>query len=479
MTDTQVLLSKIAALRQRLEQAQGLIHDAGTAAASLLEKDADPVGALERKVATGARQTALLDGALKQLPGPTAGGDGAMLPAQLTARAARLLKQGRDLLSQLRALGEEPQLERGEHDPLAAMYRETASMTETVIRTIQAFPESPSAQIRLCEGLEVVLSLVADRLTTLTGAVCQRQCDHGRIETLADLLAALAGGLPVELQAFTNLAESVLGDAQQGRPLRFLCADPREPARFVAAHSLMTAQVIVRLTRHDPDWRGRPLEPILAALVHDVGMLNVPGEVLAKPGPLNDDERRLIETHPIVGAEYVGKLSAHAPWVAEAAAGHHERLDGTGYPAGLRDLQIKPLVRLLAVCDMYAALCSPRPHRPALETRTALTDTLLLAEKGVLDRHQAERLLQLGFYPVGSLVELADGAVGLVVATHGKRDLSAPARPVVALLMDNQGRYLPMPVHVDLAECEGRSILRSLPSGEMRELLGRRYPEWA
>ncbi len=479
MTETQVLLSKIAVLRQRLEQAQGLLHDAGTAAASLVEKGADPVATLERKVAAGARQTHLLDGALRQLaPGGAAGGDGVMLPSQLTARAARLLKQSRDLLLQLRTLGDEPLLQCEDDDPLAALYRETVAMTETVLRTVQAFPEAPSAQIRLCEGLEAVLGVVGDRLSILNGAVDQRRRDRGRLETLADLLSGLAGGRSVEMGAFTALAESVLDDAHQGRPLRFPTADARDPARFVAAHSLLTAQVLVRLTRHDPEWRSRPLEPVLAALVHDVGMLGVPAEVLAKPGPLDDAERRSIEAHAAIGADHVSRLSPHALWLIEAAAGHHERLDGTGYPAGLRDAQIKPMVRLLAVCDVYAALCAPRPHRAALETRTALTDTLLLAEKGALDQQQAERLLQLAFYPPGSVVELGDGAIGVVVAGHGKRDLAAPARPVVAVLTDCQGNPLPLPVHVDLAECEGRSILRSLPPGEQRASLGKRYPEW-
>src|SRR5439155_20453691 len=120
----------------------------------------------------------------------------------------------------------------------------------------------------------------------------------------------------------------------------------------------------------------------------------------------------------------------------------HERLAGPGYPDGLIDAQILPLARLLAVCDAYAAACCWRPHRPARDTRTALTDVLLLAEQGVLDRHFAERLLQLSFYPVGSAVELADGSIGVVVAVPaGRRDLSAPARPVVALVVDAHNRY--------------------------------------
>jgi hypothetical protein len=477
MSDTQVLLSKIAALRQRLEQAQGLIKDAGSAAASLLDGGPDPVTVLERKVAAGARQHGLLDAGLRQLPGGP-GGEGAALPAQLTARAARLLRRCGELLGQLRSLAEEPLLQQGEGDPLAALYRETAAMTDTVLRTVQAFPEAPSAQIRLCEGLEVILGVVADRLATLAGAVEGRRRDRGRLDALAALLAALASGGPAELAPLTALAEGVLDDAQQALPLRWLSWGAEDPARFVAAHGLMTAQVCARLTRHDPDWRSRPLEPILAALVHDVGMLRVPAATLAKAGPLDDAERRAVEAHAALGAEAVARLAPQAAWLVEAVAGHHERLDGTGYPAGLRDAQLRPLVRLLAVCDVYAALTSPRPHRPALETRTALTDTLLAAEKGALDRHQAERLLQLSFYPPGTAVELADGALGVVVATHaGRRDLGTPARPVVALVTDARGQSLPAPVHLDLAECEGRSVLRGLTPPERRELLGKHHPE--
>jgi hypothetical protein len=138
------------------------------------------------------------------------------------------------------------------------------------------------------------------------------------------------------------------------------------------------------------------------------------------------------------------------------------------------------LNRLLAVCDVYAALCSARPHRPASETRTALTDVLLLAEQGLLDRFHAERLLALSFYPVGSVVELADGAVGLVVATHtGRRELNNPARPVLSLLTDARGQAVPAPQYVDLAQVEDRSIVRSLSTAERRQVLGGLYPEAA
>jgi hypothetical protein len=93
---------------------------------------------------------------------------------------------------------------------------------------------------------------------------------------------------------------------------------------------------------------------------------------------------------------------------------------------------------------------------------------------------QAERLLDLSFYPVGSVVELTDGAVGVVVATHpARKDLRNPARPVLALLTDRQGQPLAFPCHLDLTHFEERSILRALPATERSELLVRRYPELA
>jgi HD-GYP domain-containing protein (c-di-GMP phosphodiesterase class II) len=235
---------------------------------------------------------------------------------------------------------------------------------------------------------------------------------------------------------------------------------------------------LARVVRDKAELRCTPVEAVVAALLHDVGMLGVDPAILARPGPVNDAERRAIEGHTYAGAEMLTRLLPGGAWLAEAALGHHERLDGTGYPGGLRDQQIAPLTRLIAVCDIYAALCTPRPHRPALDTRTALTDTLLLAEGGGLDRFQAERLLQLSFYPVGSLVELADGAAALVVATPtSRRDLQTPARPVLAVLTDGDGQLLPYPRHVDLAQCEGRSIVRLLPHSERSDRLGGRYPE--
>ena len=132
------------------------------------------------------------------------------------------------------------------------------------------------------------------------------------------------------------------------------------------------------------------------------------------------------------------------------------------------------------MADVYAAFSAVRPHRTARALRTALTDTLLLAEQGLLDRACAESLLHLSFYPVGTAVEMSDGSAAVVVATPSAwRDLNSPARPVVAVLLDADGHPLPSPRHHDLMQCEQQRIVRNLTPRERRERLAVWFPEWA
>jgi len=488
MSDTQVLLNQIIALRSRLEQVQGLMSKpASTSSESSALTDAERMENLQRKVATGSEHQSLLDSSLRRLADAS---DPDRLPAQLTARARRILVLGREQLERLRSLAGEfasdSASDRGAAEsaspdapvePLTAWYRETVSMTEAALRLMGAMPDAPSFQVRLCQGIEPVLETVGERIEELTQAVNARREEAARLATLADLLTSLESGQAADIAPFRALAEAIMNEAEESPTLRFVDAEPDHPARFVACHSLLVAQVVAQIMRHDPEWQRRPERPVLAALIHDVGMLRVPLDILTATGALTDEQRRVIESHAHAGAELARRLLPTEGWLAEATADHHERLDGTGYPGGLKESQVNSLTRLLSVCDVYAASCSPRPHRPAKDTRTALTDTLLMAEQGALDRYHAERLMVLSFYPVGCAVELADGALGVVVATPAARgDLQAPARPVVALLTDAEGKALHAPRHIDLGRCEGHSIVRSLPLSERRARLGKRFP---
>jgi PAS domain S-box-containing protein/putative nucleotidyltransferase with HDIG domain len=110
-----------------------------------------------------------------------------------------------------------------------------------------------------------------------------------------------------------------------------------------------------------------------AALVHDVGKIAIPAEILSKPTRLTPVEFELIKTHPKAGYDILAGI-AFEDHVADVVLQHHERLDGSGYPAGLRGADILPAARVLAVADVVEAMVSHRPYRPALPVAEAIAE---------------------------------------------------------------------------------------------------------
>ena len=107
--------------------------------------------------------------------------------------------------------------------------------------------------------------------------------------------------------------------------------------------------------------------------VHDLGKISIPAEILNKPGRLNANEFEMIKEHPRVGYEILKTIEF--PWpVADIVYQHHERLDGSGYPLGLKDGQIHPMAKILAVADVVEAMLSHRPYRSALAPELVLQE---------------------------------------------------------------------------------------------------------
>jgi len=497
MTDTRSLMDRISAFRERLDSLPRLSPASLPATVAVPDQvSRQPDDALTARIRAGSRTQAVLEQSVRTLSEEPPSETTSSTP--LTARARRVLTEARELIDCMKRLADEPLLagppaDQGsiDTDPLAIYYRETASMLVPAVRLAGTMPDMPSVQTRLAEGLEGILGTVRQRLAALGHALGQRRRDDDQVNRLSHLLVELDGTEVVDDTPLLELAAEVLADSP-AMPLRFLYTPPTAtqaflggpvfpaPARFIASHGLTCARVVARMLRHAPEWRDRPLDPILVALVHDVGMMRIPAVALSETGRLTEEHRRAIETHPRVGAEIISIRLPSLSHLTEAIAAHHERLDGTGYPSGLKGEQIQPLARLLAAADMYAAMCCPRPHRIAFDPRTALTDTLLHAEQNILDRFAAEKLLVMCFYPVGSVVEMSDGAIGIVAANRqGRGELHLASRPVLNLLIDPQGRLLPVPLPIDLAECEGGTVVRTLRLDERARRLGRHYPEWA
>lgn len=470
MCDTSGLLERIAAFRERLEKTPPLSK---TMNSELLA---------ESKTQDWAKRTDILAPMLRQFAAEDINRQ--PLPAHITLRVRQLLHTARELVACQRSITDDIFFARlasaaddsGEADPLVCYHRSTVAATDAALRFTQSFPSSAEFQTRMCAGLETMLEGVRDRLTIAKRALERRRRGWGRIERLTRLLCDLQARRLVPFSSFSELADEMILEARQGAPLRFPTMPATSLARFVATHSITTAEVVARIVPYDYEWATRPVVAVATALVMDVGMLAVPADLLAKTPPFDSADRSLLEGHVIAGVEWLRSVMPEE--VVDAVAAHHERLDGTGYPHGRTGDRLPSLSRLMAVADTYAAAAADRPHRPAREPREALTETLTEAERGRLDHDFAELLLHLSFHPIGTVVELTDGRVAVVVATPtNQQNLRAAARPVVSVLTDQDRNVLPRPEVINLACAEFGAVVRALNSAERLALLAESYPD--
>ncbi len=119
----------------------------------------------------------------------------------------------------------------------------------------------------------------------------------------------------------------------------------------------------------------------IAAMIHDIGKINVPAEILSKPGKINQFELELLQNHPQAGYDILKAIEF--PWpIAETVLQHHERMDGSGYPNGLKEDEILIQAKVIHVADVVEAMSSDRPYRPAMGTEIALNE--LNENRGIL-----------------------------------------------------------------------------------------------
>ena len=136
-------------------------------------------------------------------------------------------------------------------------------------------------------------------------------------------------------------------------------------SRFTGEHSSRVCDCAVEIARAQGLDEERITLIRRAALLHDIGKLAVPNTILDKPGSLRPDEWKVIQRHPIHTHKILGQITGFGR-LAEVASAHHERLDGSGYCNGLRATEIDQDMRIIAVADVWDALSSKRPYRPAL-----------------------------------------------------------------------------------------------------------------
>jgi putative nucleotidyltransferase with HDIG domain len=189
----------------------------------------------------------------------------------------------------------------------------------------------------------------------------------------------------------------------------------------------------------------------LAALMHDIGKVKTPTEILNNPDKLTDAEFAIMKRHTVDGAEMLRgtpEISALAPVVAFE---HHLRLDGTGYPGGVVRGSLNLCTMLCSIADVFDAMRSQRKYQQAFPTDRIL-EVLKRNDGSQFDQHLVRRFVQLiGIYPAGNLVRLDTGEIAVVVKAYAPD----PYRPQVRVLIDREGKRLDVRYEINLWEAPG------------------------
>jgi len=195
----------------------------------------------------------------------------------------------------------------------------------------------------------------------------------------------------------------------------------------------------------------------LAGLMHDLGKAAMPMDVLNKPGKLTDTEFAIIKKHPEEGYRMLLGGSKVEPLVLDVCLHHHEKTDGSGYPKGLKGDEISLFAKMGAVCDVYDAITSNRPYKTGWDPAESLRKMAEWAN-GHFDPKVFQAFVKsLGIYPIGSLVKLSSGRLGVVVEQTGK----SLTMPMVKVFFSTKSNMRMVPEMVDLSAAGAREKIVS------------------
>ncbi|HEY3327691.1 MAG TPA: HD-GYP domain-containing protein [Novimethylophilus sp.] len=203
----------------------------------------------------------------------------------------------------------------------------------------------------------------------------------------------------------------------------------------------------------------------VGGLLHDIGKVKIPDEILNKPGRFTEDEFRVMQCHVVESRRILTETEGISEIAIQVAAQHHERHDGSGYPEGLKGDEISQMGQMAAICDVYDAITSNRCYHKGMEPTEALQKIFEWSKfhfNPVLVQHF---MRSIGIYPVGSLVRLESGKLG-VVTEQAEHNL---LQPKVRVIYDSKKQsYLP-PSDLDLAKPMGHGGADRIVNHELPE----------
>ncbi|MBN2810431.1 MAG: HD-GYP domain-containing protein [Spirochaetales bacterium] len=295
---------------------------------------------------------------------------------------------------------------------------------------------------------------------------------YSRYTALISSLDAVFEDLRSKSEIRTRSIDKIVSDlfnlvvSDRSEILGFILGGDVEESRM-AKSSVNIAILSIIIGEHLGLPRHRLLQIATAALLHDVGMIKVPENIVSKEGKLDEAETQAMRSHTFYGYKMIVNELLYADEVGRAAVQHHERWDGEGYPGRIAGAAIDIGARIISVADAFEAMVSPKTWRDAMVGYQAMKN-LLADNARRFDPDIIKAMIQsIGIYPIGSIVLMNNSVIARVIDSHKE----APLRPKIRVLIDefakpytqNEGEI------VNLMENRNLFIARAIDPAEYRK----------
>lgn len=267
----------------------------------------------------------------------------------------------------------------------------------------------------------------------------------------------LKAGEPIDITPLAAVAEEMVDTMFTHGDAMLCLARIRAKDAYLMEHSMNVAILLANFGRYLGLERNVLKELTLGGLLHDVGKIMTPDEVLNKPGKLTDEEFGVMRQHVVHSYDILSNTAGITPTMLEVAANHHERLDGTGYPQRLKGEQLSLYTRMSGIVDVYDAVTADRVYKQGMQPTQAFRILL----KGINQHFDAELVTKfikcMGVYPVGTLVQLSNQRLAVVM----QRNEQQPLKPVVKVIYHATQRHYLEVQWLDLARNGGQESIES------------------
>ncbi len=268
------------------------------------------------------------------------------------------------------------------------------------------------------------------------------------------LFAEARLGRAIDPQMAGTLVEDIAASLQRNPWALISVARLKTSDEYTYMHSVAVCALMIALGRQLGLADEQVREAGTAGLLHDLGKARIPPDILNKPGKLSEREFAVMKTHPRHGWDMLRQVRGMGEAALDVCLHHHEKMDGSGYPDGLAGDAISLVARMGAVCDVYDAVTSNRPYKKGWDPAESLRNMARWTGSHLDPRVFAAFVKSVGIYPVGSLVRLESGLMGVVVE-QGESSLLTPR---VRGFFSAKTRAYVQPTLVDLARpgCQDR-----------------------